>query len=179
MRSGRSGLPPFDLTSWGGRRDVAHPVFFRTKAGLPHRRCLLLVVDVHVLGVDDTFVLLRLAAGACPAWRPRPKALPGAAQSPCTSPRPACGWLASAARSPTSAPRSTASLPGSSWHRPALPPRRSCRRQPPFRRYPSTSFRCCRPCSRERCGLRSARAAPYPRRRGHRLPWPSSRLLPC
>src|SRR5208337_5609448 len=55
-----------------GVDDLKSPTpVFPPKAGLPHRRCLLLVVDIHVLGVDDTFVLFRLRSACCTWGRVR------------------------------------------------------------------------------------------------------------
>jgi len=50
------------ITSSGWAICIAHPVAFPPKAGLPERLVLLLV-HVHILGIDDAVVLFGFGGG--------------------------------------------------------------------------------------------------------------------
>ena len=142
---------------------------------------LLLVVDIHELGVDDVvFVLLALVAAGRAAVGRRARRR-----------RPAPGWdggfvhgfgqFVAGGGQPVDGgvdARRDRSRPWPSWS--LRGPLRSpwLRRRRSWRGAPSASSRRCRPWRRRGCGLRWCRAACGRRRRAIRRPWPSSPLRP-
>ena len=161
---------------------LSTPSLFAATARLPRRRCLLLLVHVHVLGVDHAFVLLlRQRAGSTASPDRRALLQPPRCAALALYSTSASLWLAWVSFSCASFNSFTDGVPSSSFFDSASAASTS-RLVGGLHFFAGVLQHLLDVVDQRRrasCAPRSPRAFPCPRRRAPRLPWPSSPLRPC